>query len=68
MNPSILRPVMLGGLLAIAATGCERPPTDMIQRGYRGLAMDQVYNPRQRGAPGQSDDRFCWAAGLERLP
>jgi photosynthetic reaction center cytochrome c subunit len=26
--------------------GCERPPVDVVQRGYRGTGMDQVYNPR----------------------
>ncbi len=30
------------GLLA----GCERPPVDTVQRGYRGTGMEQVYNPR----------------------
>jgi photosynthetic reaction center cytochrome c subunit len=24
----------------------ERPPVDAVQRGYRGLAMEQLYNPR----------------------
>jgi photosynthetic reaction center cytochrome c subunit len=35
--------------LAIAASllaGCERPPVDVVQRGYRGTGMQQVYNPR----------------------
>lgn len=35
---------------AIALTtllaGCERPPVDMVQRGFRGTGMAQVYNPR----------------------
>ena len=26
--------------------GCERPPIESVQRGYRGTGMDQVYNPR----------------------
>ena len=30
------------GLLA----GCERPPVDTVQSGYRGTGMAQVYNPR----------------------
>jgi photosynthetic reaction center cytochrome c subunit len=36
------------GLALIAAllAGCERPPVDTVQRGYRGLGMEQVYNPR----------------------
>ena len=27
-------------------TGCERPPVDTVQRGYRGTGMELVYNPR----------------------
>ncbi|MFO1194104.1 MAG: photosynthetic reaction center cytochrome PufC [Rhodoferax sp.] len=34
--------MLAGGLLA----GCERPPVDAVQRGYRGTGMEQVYNPR----------------------
>ena len=26
--------------------GCERPPVDTVQRGYRGTGMELVYNPR----------------------
>jgi photosynthetic reaction center cytochrome c subunit len=26
--------------------GCERPPVDTVQRGYRGLGMVELYNPR----------------------
>jgi photosynthetic reaction center cytochrome c subunit len=37
-------------VLAVAAasllTGCERPPVDVVQRGFRGTGMQQVYNPR----------------------
>ena len=36
--------VFVGTVVGLA--GCERPPVDMVQRGYRGTAMDQVYNPR----------------------
>jgi len=39
--------------LAVAAlaatvllTGCERPPVDSVQHGFRGTGMVQVYNPR----------------------
>ena len=54
MNGSVLRRVSgRGGLLpyvvAIVAAllaGCERPPIESVQRGYRGLGMEQVYNPR----------------------
>lgn len=36
------------GWIAVVAlvAGCERPPIDVVQRGYRGTGMDQVYNPR----------------------
>jgi photosynthetic reaction center cytochrome c subunit len=39
------------GVIAVAATAvilsqAERPPMDSVQRGYRGTAMDQIYNPR----------------------
>ena len=34
----------LVGLAVLA--GCERPPVDTVQRGYRGTGMEQVYNPR----------------------
>lgn len=39
-------------LLAAAAllAGCERPPVTMVQHGYRGTGMDQVYNPRTLAA------------------
>jgi photosynthetic reaction center cytochrome c subunit len=32
--------------VAILAGGCERPPVDTVQRGYRGLGMVEMYNPR----------------------
>ena len=42
-------------LLGAAALlgGCERPPVDTVQRGFRGTGMEQVYNPRQMA--GQAD-------------
>jgi photosynthetic reaction center cytochrome c subunit len=36
--------LMLAATLALA--GCERPPVETVQRGFRGLGMEQVYNPR----------------------
>ncbi|PTT84988.1 photosynthetic reaction center cytochrome c subunit, partial [Pelomonas sp. HMWF004] len=33
-------------LAAALLGGCERPPVDSVQRGYRGTGMEQVYNPR----------------------
>ena len=35
---------------AVLLAGCERPPVDTVQRGYRGLGMEQVYNPRTLAA------------------
>ncbi len=34
------------GALGFLLTACERPPVDTTQIGYRGLAMEQVTNPR----------------------
>jgi photosynthetic reaction center cytochrome c subunit len=40
----------LGWLAALGTAallaGCERPPIDLVQSGYRGTGMLQVYNPR----------------------
>ncbi len=33
-------------LSAAMLAGCERPPVDSVQHGYRGTGMVQVYNPR----------------------
>ncbi len=33
-------------LAAALLAGCERPPIDTVQSGYRGTGMEQVYNPR----------------------
>lgn len=35
-----------GLMLLVLLTGCERPPIDTVQHGYRGTGMVQVYNPR----------------------
>jgi photosynthetic reaction center cytochrome c subunit len=35
-----------GVLFTLLIAGCERPPVDTVQRGYRGTAMVEVYNPR----------------------
>ncbi len=47
MNPTIRRSaaLLLTGALALLA-GCERPPVDTVQRGYRGLGMIELSNPR----------------------
>jgi photosynthetic reaction center cytochrome c subunit len=43
-----LRPIPLValGTSALIIAGCERPPVDSVQRGYRGLAQEVVVNPR----------------------
>jgi photosynthetic reaction center cytochrome c subunit len=33
-------------VLAALISGCEWPPVDSVQRGYRGTGMLEVYNPR----------------------
>jgi photosynthetic reaction center cytochrome c subunit len=38
------------GLGCALLVGCERPPVDTVQRGYRGTGMEQVYNPRTLAA------------------
>jgi photosynthetic reaction center cytochrome c subunit len=43
------KPLGTGATLALAAlllAGCERPPVEVVQRGYRGTGMEQVVNPR----------------------
>ncbi len=40
----ILSVASLGLLLLLS--GCERPPMDSIQHGYRGTGMVEIYNPR----------------------
>ena len=32
--------------LALLVVGCERPPVEPVQGGYRGTGMAQIYNPR----------------------
>lgn len=50
MNTRTLTPsasIKLAALGALALlSGCERPPMDTVQHGYRGTGMVQVYNPR----------------------
>jgi photosynthetic reaction center cytochrome c subunit len=38
-----LATLVFGALLS----GCERPPVDTVQTGFRGTGMEQVYNPRR---------------------
>lgn len=44
---SPLRVLMLASTLVLGLlAGCERPPVETVQSGYRGTGMEQVYNPR----------------------
>lgn len=33
-------------LIGLLVTACERPPVDVVQKGFRGVAMEHVENPR----------------------
>lgn len=48
MIRSGMHKLLMGGALAALAllAGCERPPIESVQRGYRGTAMVGIYNPR----------------------
>jgi photosynthetic reaction center cytochrome c subunit len=54
--------VVVGGLI-LATT--ERPPIDSIQRGFRGLGLDQLYNPRFLA---RKEAENVIPASLPRLP
>ncbi len=42
-----IRISLIAGLALLAGlAGCERPPMESVQTGYRGTGMVQVYNPR----------------------
>ena len=43
--PLLSRAVIVG-CCAFVLAGCERPPIQAVQTGYRGTAMEQIYNPR----------------------
>ncbi len=49
-HPLAFRLVLTVLLAAAGLAGCERPPVTAEQRGYRGLAMDQITNPRRVAA------------------
>jgi photosynthetic reaction center cytochrome c subunit len=34
-------------LASVGLAGCERPPIDSVQRGYRGTGMAELYTPKQ---------------------
>jgi photosynthetic reaction center cytochrome c subunit len=42
---SLVKLVLIGTGVAFMA-GCERPPVDSVQYGFRGTGMEQAYNPR----------------------
>lgn len=41
---SMLRLVVLSAAALLA--GCERPPIEVVQHGFRGTGMAEIYNPR----------------------
>lgn len=44
-------PLAVAGAAAlIGLAGCERPPQDVVQLGYRGVGMETVINPRINAA------------------
>jgi photosynthetic reaction center cytochrome c subunit len=45
MRVRILR-VLIAAVAGLVLAGCERPPVDTVQHGYRGTGMLNVYNPR----------------------
>lgn len=45
-KPTHLIQGVLIGAAALVLSGCERPPPEAIQHGYRGTGMLQVYNAR----------------------
>jgi len=40
----LILPALLATVFLLS--GCERPPIEAVQHGYRGTAMDLIYNPR----------------------
>jgi photosynthetic reaction center cytochrome c subunit len=47
MNDAVLISAALGAVLGVAILFTfERPPIDGVQRGYRGTAIQEIYNPR----------------------
>jgi photosynthetic reaction center cytochrome c subunit len=47
MNAMISKSMPIVALAAVVLLGgCERPPVDAVQRGFRGTAMVEMYNPR----------------------
>ena len=40
----LILPALLASVLVLS--GCERPPMETVQHGFRGTGMDLIYNPR----------------------
>jgi photosynthetic reaction center cytochrome c subunit len=53
-----LRALLLPVLAAAVLSGCERPPIESVQTGFRGTGMEQLYNPRIMAAQ----------AGINKVP
>ena len=62
----------VGALLAAALlAGCERPPVETIQNGYRGTGMEHVFNQRvvnQDLAKNTAPASLPAASAPERVP
>ena len=57
------RRALLGAMvMLVALAGCERPPVDSVQHGYRGTGMVQVYNPRTLAAEASINEAPAIAA------
>ena len=46
MNRRILKTIALLASGVALLAGCERPPMETVQHGFRGTGMVEVYNPR----------------------
>lgn len=46
MRLTTFRGVLIAAIAAVGLAGCERPPVKPQQLGFRGVAMEQVVNPR----------------------
>lgn len=49
MNP-VLKTLALIACSTFVLAGCERPPIEAVQKGYRGTGMEQINNPRRVAA------------------
>lgn len=47
--------ILLGSAGLGTLTGCERPPVETVQGGYRGLGMEQIINPRSDAIKAKSN-------------